>query len=248
MREWLLRAADDELIIGHRHSEWTGFGPDIESDVALSSIAQEEIGHARLFYEMVCRVDGAGDPDRLAFGRPPGEFRHAVLVERPNADWGTSLLRLFLYEHFDRARLEVAAQSTYRPLADLAGALRREEKYHLLFGEAWVRRLGAATEESGERMRAALAAVWPDAMDLVEGTEADALLAQSGALPQTPEALRRAWTEGVAVVLAESRLPVPEVAPAAEGLRGRRGQHTVDLDALLGEMTSVRRLDPQARW
>src|SRR5262249_51228348 len=82
-REWMLRAADDELVIGHRHSEWTGVGPDIESDVALSSIAQEEIGHARAFYEQIVR-DGGQGVDRLAFAREPADYRHAVLVEREN--------------------------------------------------------------------------------------------------------------------------------------------------------------------
>src|SRR5438445_343185 len=92
-REWLLRAADDELIIGHRHSEWTGFGPDIESDVAFSSIAQEEVGHARAFYAQI--ASGAGeDEDHLAFARRPGDYRHAVLVERENGGWEWSIVRL----------------------------------------------------------------------------------------------------------------------------------------------------------
>src|SRR5690242_11998827 len=103
-REWLLRAADDELIIGHRHSEWTGFGPDIESDVALSSIAQEEIGHARAVYAMIV-ADQEHDADQLAFSRPAGEYRHAILVERENGGWEQSIVRLVLYERYDALRL-----------------------------------------------------------------------------------------------------------------------------------------------
>src|SRR5437867_13208195 len=94
---YLVAVADDELIIGHRHSEWTGFAPDIESDVALSSIAQEEIGHARLFYERVRDMTG-NDTDHIAFGRPPAEFRNAVFDDRLTGDRGYSMVGLNLYD------------------------------------------------------------------------------------------------------------------------------------------------------
>src|SRR5437879_13870028 len=92
---YLIAVADDELIIGHRHSEWTGFAPDIESDVALSSIAQEEIGHARQFYQRVTDLTGKG-PDHIALGRPPAEFRNAVPPQRANGAWGYTAVRLSL--------------------------------------------------------------------------------------------------------------------------------------------------------
>src|SRR5207244_12769251 len=99
---YLIAVADDELIIGHRHSEWTGFAPDIESDVALSSIAQEEIGHARLFYERVTDLTGK-DPDHIAFGRPPAEFRNPGVPERPNGDGGSPAARLSTPDRADPA-------------------------------------------------------------------------------------------------------------------------------------------------
>src|SRR4030067_374649 len=101
---YLLALADDELVLGHRHSEWTGFAPDIESDVALSSVAQEEIGHARLFYERAGDLLG-GTPDDLAYGRAPDGFRNAVLVERPHGDWGVTIVRMFLSDRAGAGRL-----------------------------------------------------------------------------------------------------------------------------------------------
>src|SRR5947209_4499972 len=131
---YLIAVADDELIIGHRHSEWTGFAPDIESDVALSSIAQEEIGHARLFYERACDLIG-GDADHIAFGRASAEFRNGVLTERPNDDWGYSMVRLFLYDRAAQGRLDALASAALRPLADLASTVRPEQKHQHMVGD-----------------------------------------------------------------------------------------------------------------
>ena len=154
-RDWLLRIADDELIIGHRHSEWTGVGPDIESDVAMSSIAQEEIGHARAFYEQIAQDEGL-DVDRLAFGRAPGEYRHAAFVELPNGGWEETIVRLTLYEPFETARLERLAASGQPPVADLAHLLVREERYHALFAETWLTRLARGAADGPGRVQAAL--------------------------------------------------------------------------------------------
>src|SRR5712691_8996543 len=151
-REWLLRAADDELIIGHRHSEWTGFGPDIESDVALSSIAQEEIGHARAFYGQLAS-GGGGDADHLAFARAPTEYRHAILTERENEGWEWSIVRLVLYERYEAERLQLLSASAQEPAAGLARALLREERYHALFADAWLTRLARGSGEAHRRVQ-----------------------------------------------------------------------------------------------
>ena len=135
LRALLLAAADDELILGHRHSEWTGFAPDIESDVALSSIAQEEMGHARLLYDQVAALDGT-DVDHLAFGRGSQDFRNAILTERPNGDWAFTVVRAWLCDHADAARLAALAASPLGSFAAMAKTLQREEKYHLLFSDA----------------------------------------------------------------------------------------------------------------
>ncbi|MDR7450278.1 MAG: 1,2-phenylacetyl-CoA epoxidase subunit PaaC [Armatimonadota bacterium] len=245
---YLLALADDELILGHRHSEWTGLAPDIESDVALSSVAQEELGHARLFYERACDLRG-GTPDTLAYGRSAGEFRNAVLVERPNGDWAFTIVRMFLYDRADAVRLEALAAGPVAPLAQLAAALRREEKYHLLYGEQWLRRLAGATPESRGRVQKALEAAWPGAEALFEPVEGQDVLTAAGVMAIGSEDQRRRWRAQVTPVLESAGLRVPahpgEHRPEPNG---RAGGHTADLQLLLEEMTSVWRSEPGVRW
>src|SRR6185503_20641616 len=116
-----LALGDDELILGHRHAQWTGWAPHIEEDLAFSSIAQDEMAHARLLYQLA-RDAGLTDRDEdaLAFGRAPDEYRNAVLCERPNGDWGFSIARQFLYDTADAVRLAALTGSTWKELADLA--------------------------------------------------------------------------------------------------------------------------------
>ena len=245
---YLLTIADDELILGHRHSEWTGFAPDIESDVALSSVAQEEIGHARLFFERVGELTG-GDPDTLAYGRRPEAFRNAVLVERPNGDWGFTLVRMFLYDHADAVRLDALAAGTVKPLADLAKILLREEKYHRLFSEQWLRRLTQATPDSRRRIQEALTRAWPEAGAIFEPVPGQDALVDAGALA-VPAGLQMRWRQTVAPLLQEMGLNIPN-STAGEGMGAgwrRAGRHTEDLRTLLDEMTSVWSSEPGAKW
>lgn len=243
---YLIAIADDELIIGHRHSEWTGFAPDIESDVALSSIAQEELGHARLFYERACDLVG-GDPDRLAFGRSPDGFRNAVLVERPNEDWGYTIVRLVLYDQADQLRLSALAAGPLRPLADLAATVRREEKYHLLYGEQWLHRLAAATPASRARLQASLDRAWPEAVNLFEPVPGQDELLTAAVVSVPPAQQLVQWNQTVIPILERAGLTPPQTNIAA-GAGGRTGRHTTDLQTLLDEMTSVSRSEPEATW
>jgi ring-1,2-phenylacetyl-CoA epoxidase subunit PaaC len=246
LRAWLLAMADDDLILGHRHSEWTGFAPDIESDVALSSISQDEIGHARLLYEQVGALDDTS-PDGLAYGRTSRAFRNAVLVERENGDWAYTIVRAWLYDHADAVRLAALATSPLGSFSALARILEREEKYHRLFSHAWLERLSRTGGDSRIRMQAALDAAWADAPRLFEPTPGIERLVASGALRPGPAEQAARWMAGVDAGLAAVGLSVPpEGLDAGEG--GRAGRHTPALDALLEEMTSVWRTDPEARW
>lgn len=244
---YLLALADDELILGHRHSEWTGFAPDIESDVALSSVAQEEIGHALLFYERAGDLLG-GTPDDLAYGRSPEAFRNAVLLERPNGDWDFSIMRMFLYDRADAVRLDGLVGGPVEPLADLAKTLRREEKYHLLYGEQWLRRL-AATPESKQRVQAVLDSAWAEAQGLFDPVEGQDDLVHTGVVRTGSDAQRRLWHGQVGAILESAGLRAPgAVTGRSAGFDGRVGRHTDDLRVLLEEMTSVRRTEPGAKW
>ena len=241
--EFVLRAADDELIIGHRHSEWTGFGPDIESDVAFSSIAQEEIGHARAFYGQIAPGDGAADA--LAYARSPSEYRHAIFLEQENGGWESSIVRLALYERYDHERLRLLAASGQDPMAGLARALLREERYHVLFADTWLTRLVKGGPEGRDRVQRALDAAWADALGLFEQTDADARLEAAGLLNVAASEQRHAWETSVRPLLESCELSMP-ASPAREG--GRRGTHTEVFSRLHAQMTEVWRSDPEARW
>ena len=137
----LLEIADDELILGWRDSEWTGIAPLLEEDVAFSSIAQNEIGHARALYELLAR-EGGTTADELAFDRAPGEYRCSRLVELRLLDWEKTIARQYLYEEADAARLERLKRSDDPELAGLAAKIDREEAYHRMHAQMWFDRLG----------------------------------------------------------------------------------------------------------
>jgi ring-1,2-phenylacetyl-CoA epoxidase subunit PaaC len=140
VQKTLLEIADDELILGWRDSEWTGIAPLLEEDVAFSSIAQNEIGHARALYELVARERGT-TADELAFDRAPEEYRCSALVERRFLEWEKTIARHYLYEEADAKRLEALKQSDDSELAGLAAKIDREETYHRMHAQMWFDRL-----------------------------------------------------------------------------------------------------------
>ena len=158
----LLAAADDELVLGWRDSEWTGIAPMLEEDVAFSSIAQNEIGHARAVYSLL-----SDDPDALAFDRKLEEYRCCPLVELRKLDWADTIARHWLYETADAVRIEALAASDWPELAGLARKIAREEAYHRLHADMWVDRLGAGDERP--RLQASLEALWPYALGVLDG-------------------------------------------------------------------------------
>jgi ring-1,2-phenylacetyl-CoA epoxidase subunit PaaC len=140
VQKTVLEIADDELILGWRDSEWTGIAPLLEEDVAFSSIAQNEIGHARALYELVARARGT-TADELAFDRSPDEYRCAPLVELRLMDWAETIARHYLYEEADAKRLEQLKQSDDPEIAGLAAKIDREEAYHRIHAQMWFDRL-----------------------------------------------------------------------------------------------------------
>jgi len=157
----LLELADDELILGWRDSEWTGIAPTLEEDVAFSSIAQNEIGHARAAYELAAR-DLDTDADALAFDRTPEEYRCAPLVELHLLEWAPAIARRYLYEQADRVRIEALKESDDAEVAGLAAKIDREETYHRMHAELWHERL-----KDEPRYREALERLWPYALGVL---------------------------------------------------------------------------------
>jgi ring-1,2-phenylacetyl-CoA epoxidase subunit PaaC len=197
----LLALADDELILGHRHSEWTGWAPHIEEDLAFSSIAQDEMAHARLLYELL-----GGDLDALALGRRPEEYHNAVLCERPNGDWGYSVARQYLYDTADAVRLDALARSSWKELADIVGVIQLEEKYHVDHAEAWFRRLATGPMEARQRFADGLSRGLSDAVALFEPLPGEDELVKDGVLPESNEELLGRWLEQLGAALEEVSL------------------------------------------
>jgi ring-1,2-phenylacetyl-CoA epoxidase subunit PaaC len=158
----LLRLADDELIVGWRDSEWTGIAPTLEEDVAFSSIAQNEIGHARALYELAAAELGT-NADALAFDRNPDEYRCAPLVELHLLEWAHTIARRYLYEEADRVRIDALKRSDDAELAGLAAKIDREETYHRMHAEMWADRL-----RNEPRFRTAVVELWPYALGVLE--------------------------------------------------------------------------------
>jgi len=174
VNELLLGLADDELVIGWRDSEWTGIAPLLEEDVAFSSIAQNEIGHARAVYELL-----ADDADALAFDRKVDEYRCAPLVELRLLDWAHTIARRWLYETADEIRITALLDDEDSRIAGLAAKINREEAYHRMHAEMWRERLGDTPQ-----FQAAVEELWPYAVGLLQPDQRKALAARvSLALP-----------------------------------------------------------------
>jgi ring-1,2-phenylacetyl-CoA epoxidase subunit PaaC len=169
----LLAIADDELLIGWRDSEWTGIAPFLEEDVAFSSIAQGEIGHARALYDLAARELGT-DADALAFDREPDEYRSSAFVElRLVHDWARTVARHWLYETADAIRVRTLKEAGSPAIAGLAAKIEREEVYHRMHADMWAERL-RGSEEAG-RFEAAVAELWPYALGVLETEQRPAL-------------------------------------------------------------------------
>jgi len=222
----LLALADDELILGHRHSEWTGWVPHLEEDLAFSSIAQDEMAHARLLYGLALESLGEGwDEDRLALGREPRQYRNAILCERPNRDWGYSLARQFLYDTADDVRTRTLLGSSWKELTEILTLVRMEEAYHLEHARTWFRRLAGGPVAAREHLAAGLEATIGEALAIFEPLPSEMELVTSGDMPMPSSGMLAAWLGGVGEELEtvsldyvlERHTQMGEMVPTASG-------------------------------
>ncbi len=247
LAERLLAMADDELILGHRDSEWCGHAPILEEDIAFANLAIDEQGHAAIWYRLHAETVGEDPgtyPDKLAFLRPPNEFRNAPLVELPKGDWAFSMLRQYLFDVAESVLMEWLAKSSSQPLAEAAGKVQSEEFYHLRHTQLWVRRLGLGTTESHDRMQAALNAIWPYTLQYFEPLPGDAALVEAGIFPSHTD-WQSGWEGQIVGFLEGANLVLPKTFQPIEC---SRTNHTEHLTELLSEMQSVARLQPDAKW
>lgn len=245
--EFLLRLGDNALVLGQRLSEWTGRGPALEEDIALANTALDLIGQAQLWLGLAGRAEGAGrDADALAFRRDAMDFRNLLLVERPNRDFGHTMMRGFLFDAWHVPMLDALAWSSDPEVAGVAAKAGKEAAYHLDRSRGVVIALGDGTDESRARMQGALDRLWADTGEMFERDGVDDAMIAAG-VGTDPAALRETWEATVREVLAEATLTVPEDGFARSGGRtGRR--HSEALSHMLAMMQSLHRAHPGATW
>jgi ring-1,2-phenylacetyl-CoA epoxidase subunit PaaC len=236
----LMALADDELLLAQRNAEWTGHAPILEEDIAIANLAQDELGHATVWYGLRHDLDGS-DPDALAFQRQAREFRNAQLLELPRGDWAFTLLRQFLFDSYEVLHLGSLRQSKYAPLADACAKISQEERFHLQHSRLWVERLGLGTSVSRSRTQTALNELWAYTPQLFLPLPTDAVLIRAGFVPDL-EKLRGHWLEQVVPFLERCGLVVPP--PNRRPIS--RSAHSKHLDPLVQEIQSVARADPEA--
>ena len=246
LKELLYKMADDQLILGHRNSEWTGMGPLLEEDIAFSSMAQDKIGHSLALYSMLQQL-GESDPDTVAFTRNANQFHNCILVELPNHEYDFSLIRHFLFDTAEALRFESLTHSSHEPLAQLATKVRGELRYHTLHANTWIKQLGAATPESIQRLQQSLDYSMPYALGIFEESPYENEIIASGIF-EGEKTLKEKWLTKIQTVLSQTQLILPDVKLLTPVLGGRNGKHSEHLQPLLDEMSEVFRTDPGAEW
>ncbi|MEO3385466.1 1,2-phenylacetyl-CoA epoxidase subunit PaaC [Mesorhizobium sp. CAU 1741] len=243
---FLLRLADDHLILGHRLSEWCGHAPMLEEDLAMPNIALDLIGQARALYQYAGEVEGKGrSEDDLAYLRREREYLNCLMVERPNGDFAHTMLRQLYFAAFMHPFWERASASADATLAGIAAKAVKELAYHVRHCGEWVIRLGDGTEESARRMADAVEALAPYVDELFETDPVSEAIAEEGIAPRLDD-LRPAFTATIERVFAEAFLDMPEAAWPQSG--GRQGRHGEAMGFLLAELQHMQRTYPGATW
>jgi ring-1,2-phenylacetyl-CoA epoxidase subunit PaaC len=245
--EYLLRMGDNTLILGHRLSEWCGIGPVVEEDIALANIALDLIGQTQLWLELAAKVEGKGrDADQLAYLRDVWDFRNALMVERPNGDYGQTMMRQFLFDSWHIMQLTALRDSTDKRIADIAEKSLKEVTYHLDRSSDLVIRLGDGSPESHACMQTALDDLYPYVGELFESDDVDTVVATAGLGPLSSD-LRASYDAQIGDILRQATLTVPENRFAQVG--GKNGkQHTEHLGHILPTMQWLQRAYPGATW
>lgn len=241
-----LRLGDDALVLAQRLCGWITRAPTFEEDLALSNIALDLLGHARVLLSLSGRLDGSGrTEDDLAYLRDLRDFRNTLLVELPNGDFAVTIARQLVYTHYARLHYRDLAGCAQPELAALAERAAKEVDYHRMHADGWTVRLGQGTAESRRRMQDGIDRVWPYAAELFETDRAAAAPDAAGALP-APGRVHERWLRESAEVVVRAGLRVPEPGWTASG--GRNGSHTEEFGVLLAEMQSTRRQYPGGAW
>jgi ring-1,2-phenylacetyl-CoA epoxidase subunit PaaC len=241
-----LRLGDDALILAQRLSEWASRAPEIEEDIALTNIALDLLGQARALLDYAGSVEAAGrGEDDLAYLRTERDFRNVHLVEQENGDFAHTIARQLFFSTYQLFLYEELISSGDEMLAGVAAKGVKEAAYHHDHALQWTVRLGDGTEESRQRMQAAVDRLWPFTAELFDSDEVEAALVSQG-IAIDPSTLRPRWDRSIGDVLATATLTTPPTIWTSHG--GRRGVHTECFGFLLAEMQYLHRLHPGASW
>lgn len=253
LTELLYQLGDDNFIHSYRGSEWLGLAPHIEEDVAFSSINQDTMGHAVMYYQLLEEL-GEGKADDLSHTRTTEEFRNANLLElkngtgeyleTPDYDWAFAVVRHLFFDVFKKVRLDALKQSSYEPLAQAARKIVTEQYYHLMHWETWFSQLMLSTDEARTRMESAIARCWSDFDGVLSfGANGDQMVEHG--LISGYESLKIEWIRRIEVLFEKVGLSMSDTPGMISG-NGRNGEHTEDLDHALKILGEVYRSDPQA--
>lgn len=246
--QYTLYLADNALILGHRNSEWTGHGPILEHDIALSNIALDLIGQARNFYQYAASLrDDGSTEDTLAYLREADEFRNCLLVEQPNGDWGKTVLRQFLFSTYQYYLYQQLQKANDKTIASISEKGLKEVAYHLRWSSEWVIRLGDGTQESHTRMQQAAAELWKFTNELFIPASFEAEVEKLG-IAIDLKSIEDSCNAKVRSVLDEATMSLPGNEMISHGGYGKEGHHSEHLSQLLAEMQSLQREYPGCEW
>lgn len=259
---YTLHLADNSLIMGHRLSEWTGHGPVLEQDIAISNIALDLIGQSRNFYQYAAEIinsskaspiggglEGASEDD-LAYLRNEREFKNILLTELPNGDWAKTILKLFFFSTYQYYLYQKLTNSSDKQLSAIAEKSLKEVTYHVRWSSEWVIRLGDGTEESHKRIQNALEGLWSYTGEMFVPSDYESATAQKG-IGVDISTIKNDWKNKIEEILQEATLPSP--FGEKEGVRwmqtgGKNGLHTEHLGFILAEMQYMQRAYPGCKW
>lgn len=244
--DYCMALGDDALTLGHRLSEWCSNGPFLEEDLALTNVALDFIGRARMFYGYAAELEGEGrTEDDYAYLRDCREYRNFLIHELPNGNFAFTMARQLMVDVYDVGFFGHLAASKDPNLAAIGAKALKESRYHLRRSEDWIKRLGDGTEESHRRVQDAFGQLWGYAAEMFDMSAAEQALADAG-IAVDRASLKPGWTATLHGVLKQATLEAPADDWAIGG--GRNGMHTEHLGYLLAELQFLQRAYPGLTW
>jgi len=246
LTRFLIGLADDSVVLSHRLSEWCSNGPYLEEDIALSNIALDYIGRARMFYQYAAEIEGQGrTEDDIAYLRNEREFTNLLIHELPINDFAFTMVRQYFLDVFYCQYLSLLCDSNDETISAIAAKAIKESRYHLKRSEPWIKQLSEGTEESKQRIQLALDELENFVGELFLMEEWERQLVNDG-IAIDREKLQSGWDKQVQSFLAESEMNFPDSQLQIRG--GRNGIHTEHLGHMLSEMQYIQRTMPGLEW